>query len=187
MNSKLIDEVTNLAGFLRATTIRAAATFILENNLRNIVETGCYRGNPADGNSTLIFAMLVKELSGQFNSYDVCPSNCDKAMEMLSANDLPGFVTLRDSVLALGELNSARVDFVYLDSYDHDPGNPGPCQRHELAEIGAVYHALRTPCGILLDDCIPETGGKTLLGAKFLEDRGWKLIAQGYQLLYVRT
>jgi len=184
MNTELLDKIETLAGSLRAKTFRAAAEFILENKCRNIFETGCYRGNLEDGQSTLIFALLAKELKWNFNSYDSCAGHCDAAKLLLNQNELPGFVWCADSVLALGSLLSDGVDFIYLDSYDYTESDPGPCQRHELAEIGAVLGKMATPSAILLDDCIPETKGKTLLGAQFLKERGWKLAAEGYQLLF---
>lgn len=189
MNTQLLDTIETLAGVQRGKTFRAAAEFILSKSCHRIVETGCFRGITGDGQSTLIFAMLANELGGRFDTIDLNPDHIAKARDFLASSGVDlnrvGFQN-SDSVTLLSSLPIGSVCFAYLDSFDHDPGNPGPCQRHELAEIGAILGKMATPSGILLDDCIPETGGKTLLGSKFLEERGWRLAASGYQLLYVR-
>lgn len=187
MNQELLDKIRTLSGELRAETFQAAAKFILEHDCQFILETGCYRGIPADGQSTVIFGLLAKETGGQFHSYEISQDSLSRASLLAATHGLRAediSFHHMDSVFGLSALRPASVRFAYLDSFDHDPNNPGQSQRHELAEIGAILGKMLAPCAILLDDCIPETGGKTLLGSKFLEDQGWKLRASGYQLFY---
>lgn len=187
MNTELLDRIEELAGSQRAKTFRAAAEFILEHKCRHLVETGSYRGNGGDGQSTLILALLAKEVGGDLISIDLNADPISQAGSLLSDHGLRDFVALRqsDSVIDLSSF-TGDVNFAYLDSYDHESENPGPCQRHQLAEVGAIIGKVVRPCAILLDDHIAETGGKTALSAAFLKDRGWTLAAEGYQLLYTR-
>jgi hypothetical protein len=186
MNTELLDQVEKLAGSQRNKTFRAAAEFVLKHNCRQIVETGCFRGNPADGQSTLILAMLAKGTGGRLYSYDTSEVNINLAIALLASSGLTEWASLIkcDSVYGLAWCSPPQ--FVYLDSYDHEANNPGPCQRHQLAEVGAVIGRMQPPCAILLDDHIAGTGGKTLLSSTFLNERGWKLAAEGYQLLFVK-
>lgn len=185
MNTQLLDRIEQLAGPQRGKTFRKAAEFILEHNCRRLVETGTYRGIPGDGQSTLILALLAKELAGELLSIELNSEPIAMAKTLLETNDLAQWVNLSqgDSVIGLS-LQTEFIRFAYLDSYDHDPSNPGPCQRHQLAEIGAIYGKMVAPCAILLDDNVPETGGKTALSAAFLKERGWTLAAEAYQLLW---
>lgn len=188
MNTELLDRIETLAGCQRNKTFRKAAEFILEHNCRYIVETGCFRGNPADGQSTLILAMLAHELDGLVDSVDINSSSTDLARGLLAEHHLRHRVRFSesDSVVALSHF-SPPIRFCYLDSYDHEAKNPGPCQRHQLAELGAIYGKMVSPCAILLDDHVAETGGKTALSAAFLGDRGWKLEMEAYQMLWTRV
>jgi len=186
-----IDLIKQLAGAQRADTFAKAAEFILTaTGDGGIVETGCYRGIPQDGQSTLILALLAGITKREFHAYDISAHSVQRAktlIELHQGEQKPSEVVfhLGDSLEHLHD-GPGEIKFAYLDSLDHDPNNPGPCQRHELAEIGAIYHRLADSCAILLDDCVPKTGGKTALGAAFLKDKGWKLVCEGYQLLFVR-
>lgn len=186
----LIATVRKLAGPQRADTFAAAATFIMSLDKPVLVETGCYRGCDADGCSTLILAMLAEATDGTLHTFEISEEHIGSMVTMLgeratsSANQRV-CVHQGDSVEKLGNFQG-RIDFAYLDSFDHDPTNPGPCQRHELAEIGAIYAKMNPCSAILLDDNVPETGGKPLLGAAFLRDRGWTQEHDGYQLFFTR-
>lgn len=188
MNTELLDRIETLAGCQRNRTFRKAAEFVLEHNCRNIIETGCFRGNPADGQSTLILAMLAKEVDGLVDSVDLNASSIKAARDLLAEHRLAYIVRFSecDSVTAISHL-SPPIRFAYLDSYDHEAHNPGPCQRHQLAELGAIYGKMVSPCAILLDDHVAETGGKTALSSAFLKDRGWKLEMEAYQMLWSRV
>lgn len=190
MTSEFLDAIERLAGTLRGKTFRAAARFVIEHKSRALIETGCYRGDPADGQSTLVLALLAKEVEGYLDSYELNTDPINHAMRLVESREglYPAFVQFHqgDSVNSLSERDH-KIHFAYLDSYDYEEPNFGPCQRHQLAELGAIYGKMQSPCAILLDDYLPKTGGKTALSAAFLKDRGWTLAAQGYQLLFTRT
>jgi predicted O-methyltransferase YrrM len=182
--SNLLSEIDALAGAQRAATFRFAAEFILANP-GLIIETGCFRGEPGDGQSTLIFGKLSKEIFEEFHSFEMDAKHIELAKELMVQHAIDS-VQFHDgdSVTNLSNFRPS-IRFAYFDSYDYVESDPGPCQRHQLAEVGAAYGKFTAPCAILLDDNIPITGGKPLLAAKFLEDRGWQKIGDGYQLLYV--
>lgn len=104
MNEQLIASIEKFAGPPRAKTFGAAARLFLERGLWHICETGCYRGIPADGMSTLILSLLRKEVNGKFCSIDTSAESLKAAYEMLKANgedpDTVSFIN-RDSVLVL--------------------------------------------------------------------------------------
>lgn len=182
---ELLSEIERLAGTARAKTFRAAAEFVLHHDNRILIETGCFRGIPADGQSTLILAKLAKHMQTWMVSIDIEASHLQKAQEL--TRDYAQNIEFKhgDSVSELSRMTQNPV-LVYLDSFDHDPANPGPCQRHQLAELGAIYGKFLSPCAVLLDDCDDKTGGKPKLTKAFLEDRGWKKVMEGYQVLYVK-
>lgn len=185
-NDELIDRVAALAGPLRAETWRVAARFILEHNCKQLVETGCYRGAASEGQSTLILAWLSEQIVGTLDTYDISADSINIAQTLLRdfnfTRGLAAFHT-GDSVSALS-FHSFPIRFAYLDSLDY--GELEKSQRHALAEVGAIYGKMLAPCAILLDDYIVVGGGKTHLAAQFLQERGWTLAAQGYQLLWTK-
>lgn len=195
--TELLEQVELLAGNTRQKSFRLAAEFIIRHKMRRIVETGCFRGQPAattqahienrghDGQSTVIFALLARELGCVFDSYDKDPNHVARARELLSLFGLQDSANFHigDSVIALSQ-RSEPIDFIYFDSFDHNPNNPLPCQLHQLAEVGAAHGKLQRPAGILLDDCKFATGGKAGLSDPFLRSRGWKLEFDGYQRLF---
>lgn len=185
--SELLKQIEIWAGPQRSKTMLAAAEFILRAKPKLIIETGCYRGGDSDGYSTLVFAALAKEVGAVGRSFDNNPNHVSLAFELLGMNDLsPSMqVILTDSVVALSN-TSEQIGFLYLDSYDFGPDDPGPCQRHQLAEVGAAYGKLAPACGILLDDYELPHHGKCGLSVPFLSERGWKITSQGYQMLLTR-
>jgi SAM-dependent methyltransferase len=198
--AELLEQVELLAGNTRRKSFRLAAEFIIRHKLRRIVETGCYRGHPAataqahlenrahDGQSTVIFALLARELGCVFDSYDKNPGHVARARDLLGMFGLQDSACFHvgDSVAALSR-RAEPIDFIYFDSFDHSPNNPLPCQLHQLAEVGAALGKLQRPAGILLDDCKFATGGKAGLSDPFLRARGWKLEFDGYQRLFTQV
>jgi len=189
-NPDLIEYIKQLAGPLRAETFAAAAEFILRHDPGCIVETGCYRGSDCDGNSTLILALLAMEIGPDCQCYsvDISVEHIASAKKRLAevgiASDTVTFVE-SDSVAWLRKFNT-QIGFAYLDSFDHDPNNPLPCQQHQLAEVTNCLPMMTTPAAFLLDDNVAETGGKTKLACAHLESLGWKKAAEGYQVLFTK-
>jgi hypothetical protein len=183
----LVAKVGKLAGGLRGNTFSAAAAFVLKLRPAALVETGCFRGDTADGNSTLILATLAKAIGARFYCIDNNPHHLTLAANHLNAAGLKTFATFveSDSVAWLTQ-NKAPIGFAYLDSLDHDPKNPGPCQEHQLSELKAAIGNMTPTCAILLDDNIPETGGKTKLASEHLQSLGWTKEIESYQILFTR-
>lgn len=182
----LMQQINALAGPQRHMSFQIAAEFILRHKCLSIVETGCYRGIPADGQSTVIFALLNRQISGTFTAYDISQDSIDRTVRLLTSFGLLGYARLvkQDSVIGLAQ-HPEPVNFAYLDSYDFDEKNPLPCQRHQLAEVGAVLGKVTHPGAIMFDDCGSlAQGGKAGMSAPFLRERGWKLVFDGYQQIY---
>lgn len=184
---ELLKAVEQLAGPLRAKTFRAAVEFVLRQETNRIlIETGCYRGIPQDGQSTLLLGLLAEHTNTLLVSIDIEAGHLAKAQALVK--DIPPrYFNFKhgDSVAELSVITQQPV-LVYLDSFDHDPANPGPCQRHQLAEMGAIYGKMTAPCAVLLDDNDFKSGGKTLLTKTFLQERGWKTAMEAYQVLLVK-
>lgn len=186
--------IADLAGEQRAKTfVKAfelavdAATAGCEQRHYSIVETGCYRGIDADGQSTVILAKLGAAICGEFVSVDKDLAHVVKAREKLRglADKTKATVIVSDSVEYLSRL-CRPIDFLYLDSYDYEPDNPLPAQIHQVAEIGAAFGKLTPNAIVLLDDCNIPGGGKGLLTERFLLGNGFRLVADGYQKLFAR-
>jgi len=186
--------IADLAGVQRAETFVkafelavAAATASCEQRHYSIVETGCYRGIDADGQSTVILAKLSAAVCGEFVSVDKDLSHVVKAREKLRSltGGKEAAIIVSDSVEYLSLL-SRPIDFLYLDSYDYEPDNPLPAQIHQVAEIGAAFGKLSPNAIVLLDDCNIPGGGKGILTERFLIGNGFHLIADAYQKLFVR-
>lgn len=181
--------IADLAGVQRAETFTKAyelAVAAASGNPYSIVETGCYRGNDADGQSTIILAKLGFAVGGTFTSVDRDLSHVVMAREKLRSHGLhDATVVVSDSVEYLS-IRGAQIDFLYLDSYDYEYANPLPAQIHQVAEIGAAFGKLAQNAIVLLDDCNIQGGGKGLLTERFLLGNGFRLVADSYQKLFVR-
>ena len=167
----------------RCNTISAAVDLFLNNGGTRIVETGCYRGIPDDGMSTVVWGMLAQECGGFLESIDISHQNIEASRsvsESLGVNATKYVVGDSVSVLAL----CARgIDMLYLDSLDYSESDPLPCQIHSLAEASAAVPKMAERSLILIDDASLPGGGKARLSRKFLQDIGWVVVAEGYQVL----
>jgi len=154
-----------------------------------IVETGVARFGRrecrGDGCSTIIFAEWIRDHGGQFYSVDIDPRAIDNAKQGLAELNPYVQITRQDSIEYLRNFNR-KIDFLYLDSYDFDNNNPTPSQIHHLKEIHAAYPHLAQDCIVMIDDCDLPYGGKGKYVIEFLHMHGWKIIAQGYQVILSR-
>lgn len=159
-----------------------------ERNAQVIVETGTAREGSAwcegDGCSTLLFAEWVKRNGGTFYSVDIDKRALRKAKRAIGPTMNAVHLIHNDSVDFLANFNH-KIDCLYLDSFDFDCSNPKPSQEHHLKEIQAAYPFLTSKSVVMIDDCALPHGGKGLLVIQFLEDRGWKIIANGYQVILI--
>jgi len=166
-----------------------ALQLIDERDAKVIVETGTARAGDeqwqGDGASTIIFGQYAAEHDLDFWSVDISPESiagakrgCDKYG--CKVNFVEG-----DSISFLKEFPE-EIDFLYLDSYDYDFGNPYPSQEHHLKEIKAAYPHLHEGSVVMIDDCRLRGGGKGRLAIAFLRKRGWRVAYSGYQVILTR-
>lgn len=183
---EFLRRVSGLAGSQRLDTFCALARIALDRKLNRIVETGCYRGIDADGNSTIILSMIAARLGGSLDSVDINPEHVEAAKRHTPITEGPTLAFhLSDSVEYLHK-RTKPVDVLYLDSLDFNPDDPGPSQRHQLLELLAAEPLLSPASLVLLDDFALKDRGKTLLSSERLRQGGWRLLASGYQLLWGR-
>lgn len=183
MNQHLLDLVGKLAGGQRRHTFKRAVELALERGVKEFVETGCYRGIDDDGQSTVIFAAVAAEVCGRFISVDLSEEHVARANAKVPSG--PREIVCRDSVEYLSH-RTKEIGLLYLDSYDYYHGDPLPSQIHQVAEIGAAWAKLAPNAIVLLDDCNIPGGGKGLLTSRFLLERGFTLVEDSYQKLFVR-
>ena len=187
MNSYLTSKIEELSP-MRSVTMQTAVASFIERGGKSIVETGCYRGISGDGFGTLLLAQLAEQVDGHVTSIEINPDNLLKAQQILEENNLSNRVTLihGDSVRQLSILTTT-IDLLYLDSYDYIEADPGPCQRHQLAELGAAFGKLAPRSLVLMDDFDLPSRGKCGLSVEFLLDRGAVELCRGYQILFSMT
>ena len=149
-----------------------------QHKSRILVETGTarYGGKRCrgDGCSTLIFGEWAGDNDATFYSVDIDPKAIKNAKDaVLPLNQDVIFVT-SDSVAFLTNYHkyNDRIDFLYLDSFDFDPNNPGPSENHHLKEIKAAYRFLHRNSIVMVDDTFGDQGGKGRLVIECLLGKG---------------
>jgi predicted O-methyltransferase YrrM len=159
-----------------------------DRNAQVIVETGTAREGSAwcvgDGCSTLLFAEWVKRHGGIFYSVDIDKKALKKAKRAIGSTPSTVHLIHNDSVEFLANFDR-KIDCLYLDSFDFDIDNPQPSQEHHLKEIQAAYPHLTRNSVVMIDDCALPHGGKGLLVIQFLVEKGWKIVANGYQVILI--
>ena len=163
-----------------------------------IVETGCMRADHGqlalgdDGASTYIFDDFINYYDGEVASVDINPDNVAHAQKMVSDKTQ---VYCSDSVEFLWNIPQKRkIDLLYLDSFDFEPADPIPSQKHHLKELTAVMKNLRKGSIIIVDDNLntPEfewftqiaQGGKAGFVKEFMKDIGAELLLDEYQIIW---
>lgn len=192
----------------RAETMRHALEHAPENP--TIVETGCYRGNPHEGMSTVTFLRWVTEHGGLLHSVDIDPA-------AVAAGSLFHPVTLGDSVDFLVRFDRP-IDVLYLDSHDYPDGplrdiyggkddihaaiatldamgeaeivaRHGdlilPSQEHCADEVVAALPNLHSRSVVVIDDAALPGGGKARLARGVLAEHGWRCVLDAYQTVWV--
>ena len=138
-----------------------------------LVETGTFR----DGNSTIALGNWALNHEAHLISID--PTSIEEASipyaqaTTLICSDIPSY---------LENFNSS-IDLLYLNSIDYEPNDPLPCQEEHLRELLAAYPFLGSTSIIMVDDSSLPGGGKGKLVIDYLLSHGWKVIAQGPQVL----
>lgn len=174
----------------RYATFDYAIKLLNQKPTPTIVETGVARHGrlncKGDGCSTIIFAEWIKGHEGLFFSVDIDPRAIDNAKKGLAELNPYAQITCQDSIEFLKNFDRT-IDFLYLDSFDFEEQHPQPSQVHHLLEIHAAYPHLAQDCIVMIDDCDLPHGGKGKHVIEFLLSQGWKIIAQGYQVLLARS
>ena len=100
-----------------------------------------------------------------------------------------------DSVEFLWNIPEKRkIDLLYLDSYDFEPENPIPSQKHHLNVLTAVMINL-LKVSIMMVDVISNSpefewftkiaqGGKAGFVKEFMKDIGAELLLDEYQIIW---
>ena len=161
-----------------------------ERGAKMIVETGTARCGEknfgGDGGSTILFGDFATRHNIQAYSVDISQESVNNA-QAATLNYIKNLqVVCADSVAFLKNFPSS-IDFLYLDSFDYEYGNPLPSQWHHLKEIEAAYPKLTENSIVMIDDCDLPQGGKGPLVIQYLKDRGWKIAMQGYQVIMVKN
>ena len=184
----------------RATSLSLVFELLDQKKVKDffIVETGCMRADHGqlalgdDGASTYIFDDFINYYDGEVASVDINPDNVAHAQKMVSERTT---VYCSDSVEFLWNIPEKRkIDLLYLDSYDFEPDNPIPSQKHHLKELTAVMKNLRKGSIIMVDDNAntPEfewftkiaQGGKAGFVKEFMKDIGAELLLDEYQIIW---
>jgi predicted O-methyltransferase YrrM len=177
---------TKLRG--RYFTFRIALNLLLQQPNRNIVETGCIRflNDFGGGNSTMIFASFVNLYGGHLTTIDISPENMD-ICKSVTANFAKNIDYIVDNSLsALAKLDKP-IDLLYLDSLDvPEVGDATEGQEHNLKEFKIAEHLLHTGSLLLIDDNNMDNGGKSRLTKDYVVSKGWKLILNFDQSLWIK-
>jgi len=179
---------------LRLESMKLTLELMDERQPNIVIETGTARGGDGDkdfmflgdGGSSIIFGTWAEVNNKIFYSVDIDSKAINAAKNALNSPDGNIHFVCQDSVQFLQDFD-APIDFLYLDSFDYEFGNPGPSQEHHLKEIIAAYDKLSSHCVVVIDDCSLPEGGKGGLAIPFLVDRGWEIIYDGYQVVLVRS
>lgn len=163
-----------------------ALDMLRDRHAKTLVETGTARSGDfnGDGGSTIIFGDWASRNNALLYSVDISQQHIDNARKLTKDYVNSGHLQLvcSDSVEFLVNFD-APIDFLYLDSFDYEWGNPKPSQEHHLKEVMAAYPYLHQESFIMIDDCTLPEGGKGKLVIEFLKEKGWKIVYDGYQVI----
>ncbi len=172
----------------RYPTMRTALNLLYLKPRHNIVETGCQRlpNDWGSGNSTYIFGEFIDQYRGHLTTIDISPDNIEACKKITA--EFAGRIDYicADSLIILPAM-MAPIDFLYLDSFDvPEVGDASAGQRHNWEELKAAERLLAPGSLVLLDDNNMENGGKTKFTKLYLEARGFKLILDYDQSLWLK-
>lgn len=153
-----------------------------------IVETGCVRMNNdyGAGMSTVLFDKYVGEFGGEFHSVDITPENV--ALAKVLAKSPHTNIHCNDSVAFLNsfyKITDRKIDLLYLDSMDYNPGQEHESSEHHLKELMAVLPYIQRGTMIAVDDNISDTQGKGAYILEYMNSHGKQRIHSGYQWIWI--
>lgn len=158
-----------------------------------IIETGTSReglhGAKSNGAATIVFGKWAKLNNAFLHSVDISENSVTNAQKEVTKQGLDNYVKihLSDSIAFLEGFDK-KVDFLYLDSYDYssDIEVQKKSQEHHLKEFIAIENQLHDKTIVLIDDCDLPNGGKGKLVVKYMQEKGWRILMDEYQILLVR-
>jgi predicted O-methyltransferase YrrM len=172
----------------RYVSLAKALNLLQQRKAKVVVETGTARDGKknftGDGGSTIILGDWVNQNRAFLYSVDISPKAVAKAKKATKLYSKHVDIVCSDSIQFLTNFKQP-IDFLYLDSFDFDSGNPAPSQEHHLKEIIAAYPKLHKNSVVMIDDCALPHGGKGKLVIQFLLSKGWKILYEGYQAILV--
>jgi hypothetical protein len=179
-------------GSERFHTFKIAMNYYLQYNGKVIVETGTQRqlNDWGAGCSTSLIGKFISEFSptSRLYSVDISSLNIQISKE-ICCQDYRSHITwlTEDSIGFLKNFNE-KIDFLYLDSYDWFPQEPGltECQKHQLSEMEACLDKMNEKSVILLDDNDLPDGGKSKLTKEFLTNNNWICLLDSKQSIWIR-
>ena len=171
----------------RFATFRIALNLLYQQTSHNIVETGTIRllDDYGAGYSTYIFSQFIKRYGGHIVTIDIEPRNMDVCRQITDEFHDQITYVIDDSLHTLSQL-TGWIDLLYLDSLDIPlEGDPTEAQEHNLKEFKLVEHLLHNKSIVLIDDN-DFNGGKPLLTKQYLKERGWKVLLNDQQTIWIR-
>lgn len=174
----------------RHITFRLALNLLYQQPKHNIVETGTIRmiDDYGAGYSTFIYGNFVKKYGGHITTIDIEPVNM--AVCKLATEEFKDQITyvVDDSLHALTLLKEP-IDLLYLDSLDtpiEPEADASHAQEHCLKEFKLAEYLLHDKSIVLIDDNNFANGGKSRLVKKYLKEKGWRLLLNAQQSLWIR-
>ncbi len=178
----------------RRNTLRRTLELLDRRKAKVLVETGVARSGLArtrsDGASTIVFGLWASRNEASLHSVDIDPAAIETAHSELEEQHLDNYVNLHvsDSVQFLTDFEQP-VDFLYLDSFDYDVSDPDKqrqSQEHHLNEFRAIEDRLHDNSIVLIDDCRRPGGGKGKLVIPYMQERGWEVAMDKFQVLLLK-
>lgn len=176
----------------RYPTFRVALNLLYQNASNPfIVETGTVRmaDDWGAGYSTFIFGRFLKTLGrGEIVTIDISQDNIKVCQSVTESFKEHIRYVVDDSLEALKRIDKP-IDLLYLDSLDTPIGDSEdavPAQEHNLKEFKLVEHLLHDKSIVLIDDNAFANGGKAKLTKKYLKEKGWRVLLNGHQSLWIK-
>lgn len=174
----------------RRNTFKKTLELLSQTKAQTIIETGTSReglkGAKSNGAATLVFGKWARENNAELHSVDISQKSVDVAQQWVEKCNLTENVQvhLSDSVAFLEKFDN-KVDLLYLDSFDYTPDRAMQIasQEHHLKEFIAIQDKLHKDTIVLIDDCKLPGGGKGKMVIKYMQEQGWKILIESYQVL----
>lgn len=188
---------------LRRSTVEAALQWLLDHGPPRdlqIVETGTYSGAHALYHSTALFAELCRRAGGRVRTVDIDPERVAAARRLMEPLAPWIEFACSDSVRWLRDLRRP-VHLLHLDSWDYlgSRWNRFRSRLHCWRELRAAYSRLASEAVVLVDDQHMDRAwwpgadyragerGKGAFAVPWLRRRGWRVLAEEYQVALVRA